>query len=75
LVSGINYAASEHSLYLSHVDILELDLFVDEIGGPEADTIVVNGNQMRVRFIVELNGISSVSANLISAESLSSCNL
>jgi len=75
LVSGINYAASEHTLYLSHVDILELDLFVDEIGGPKADTIVVDGNQLRVRFIVELNRVSSVSANLVSAESLSSCNL
>jgi hypothetical protein len=75
LVSGINYAASEHTLYLSHVDILELDLFVDEIGGPKADTIVVDGNQLRVRFIVELNRVSGVSANLVSAESLSSCNL
>jgi len=35
----------------------------------------VDGDQLRVRFIVELDGICSVSSNLVSAECLTSGDL
>jgi len=52
-----------------------LNLFVDKISSPEADTIVVDGNQLRVRLIVELDRVSSVGANLVSTKSFTSSNI
>ena len=60
---------------MSHVHVLELNLLVDQVSGPQANTIVVDGDELGVGGIVELNCIGSVCSDWVSAEGLSSSDL
>jgi len=47
-VSGIDGDASENTLDLAHVHILELNLLVNQISGPEAEAIIVDSDKSGV---------------------------
>jgi hypothetical protein len=47
-VSGVDGDASENTLDLAHVHILELNLLVNQISGPEAEAIVVDSDKSGV---------------------------
>lgn len=54
---------------------MELNLLVDEVSGPQANAVVVDGDQARVRVVEEEDLVSGVGANGVSAEGLASSNL
>ena len=60
---------------MTHIHILVLNLFVDEVCCPDSDSVVVDGEEFRVTLVVEGYLVGSVSANWVSAESLASGNL
>lgn len=60
---------------MAHVHILELDFLVDEVSGPQSDAIVVDGDELGVRVVEELNLVGGVSTNGVSTEGLSCCDL
>jgi hypothetical protein len=74
-VGGINHYAGEDTLDLSHVDVLELNLLVDEVSSPEADAVVVDGDQLAVRVVEELDLVGGVGSNWVSTESLAGGDL
>jgi hypothetical protein len=47
-----------------------LDLLVNQVSGPQTDAVIVNGDQLGIRGVVELNLVGGVRANWISTESL-----
>lgn len=60
---------------MAHVDILVLDFLVNEVSVPDSYAIVVDSKELRVRFVIEGNLVSSVSANWVTTKSLASYNL
>jgi hypothetical protein len=65
----------EFSFDLSHVDVLESDFLSNQINGPDADSVVVDSDQLRVCVVEEFNLVSNIHANWISTESFSSLDL
>jgi hypothetical protein len=60
---------------VSHIDVLVLDLLVHQIGSPDADALVVDGQQLGVRVVVEGDLVGGVGADWVTAERLSRGNL
>ena len=52
--------ALESSLDLAHLEVLIEDLLLDVVDVPDADTIVVNGNEVVGRVVVEADLVSDV---------------
>ena len=51
-------------------EVLELDLLVNEIGCPDSQSVVVDGQELRVRLVVEGYLVGGVSSDWVAAESL-----
>ena len=59
------------SLNLSHGEILVEDFLLDEITVPDADTIVVDGDQVVVGVVEESNFVCDIHANSMSTDGFS----
>ena len=53
----------ESSLDLAHLEVLVEDLLLDVVNVPDADTIVVNGNEVVGRVVVEADLVSYMHAD------------
>ena len=74
-VGWVNGTAGEDSLDSAHIDVLELDFLVDEVCCPDSDAVVVDGEELGVGPVVELNLVGSVGADGVAAEGLASGDL
>jgi hypothetical protein len=74
-IISINNSAGEDSSEMTHIDILVLNLLVYQVAIPDFDAIVVHGQQIAVRLVIETNLVSSVGADGIAAKGFTSCYL
>jgi len=75
LIIGGNNNALKFALDLTHVDFLGGDLLCDKVYRPDADAIVVDGDQLVVSGVEELDFIGDVVADLSPAKCFSSFDL
>ena len=71
----VDDSTSEDSSQMAHIDICVLNFLVNEVAIPDFDSIVVHGQQIRVRLVIELNLVGSVSSDRISTKGFTSCYL
>jgi len=74
-VIGSDGDALVDSLYLAHVDVLVEDLLLLEIDSPDADTVVVNGDELLVGIVEESDLVSHVHADTVSDNSFAGLDI
>lgn len=75
MIIRVNDNAVEYSLDLAHVDVLVLHLLGNEVAGPDSESVVVDGDELVVVLVEEINLVGNIHANGVSANSLSSGDL
>lgn len=65
-VGGVNGDASVVTLDLAHVDVLVENLLGDEVDVPEAESVVVDSDELVVSVVEELNLVSNVHSDVMS---------
>ena len=60
---------------MTHVQVLEENSLLDEVTVPDADAVVVDGDQVVVGVIVELDLVGDVHADCMSADGFASVSL
>jgi hypothetical protein len=67
----VNNAASEYPLDVAHADILVLDFLVDEVCCPDLDPVVVDGDKLGVRVVVEADLVGSICTDWVATQGFS----
>ncbi len=75
LVSRVENAAGVNALDLAHVNVRVLDLLVDEVGLPELDPVVVDGDKLILIVVIEPNLVRSIHSNRIATDCFAACDL
>jgi len=70
-IIGSNHNALVNSLNLAHGEVLEQDFLLSVVDVPDADTIVVDGDQLLIRVVEESDLIGNVHAYIVTADCFS----
>ena len=74
-VIGVDLNALELSLDLASVDVVEVHLLGNEVAGPHAHTVVVDGDELVVDVVEELDLVGYIHADGVAADSLAGLDL
>lgn len=69
----VDDSTSKDSSEMTHVYVLILNLFVDQVAIPDFDAVVVHSQQIAVSLVVKANLVGSVGAYRIATNSFTSC--